>query len=216
MPSHTSSLLAAPMHRTLPAQIPHRSFTHRVAARAKVGVDESTIHDRGQDRRIHMRCHTSALMLCAALLNSRATASAQRQAHHSDFDGVWRMDTTKFEKRDALLAALTLTVSQQGDTLSIVTDVVDTGRAPIQMRSWYVPTAVATGSSSSTNPHATVGSLDWEGDTLVLRRTERRPDRTLEIEERWTLDPSGQMLSRYQRVRDGTRLSRQTLMFTRK
>lgn len=166
-----------------------------------------------------MRLHIG-LMACGVFLTffgGVPRAPAQAAPGHPDFKGVWRMDTTKFEKHDALLAALRLTVSQLGDTVRIVTDVVDTGHAPVQMRASYVPAASLASSESpvSGDSRGGVGSLDWQGDTLVLRRTERRPDRTLEIEERWALDASGQTLSRYQSVRDGARRSRQTLVFTR-
>lgn len=161
-----------------------------------------------------MRRQAIVLMACGTFLIGAAPASAQRSSGHPDFQGVWRMDTTKFQKHDALLAALQLSVSQRGDTLNIITDVADTGRAPIQMRSWYVPTA-SVASPAPVDSRVTNGSFDWRGDTLFLRRTEHRPDRTLEIEERWALDRSGQTLSRYQRVRDGARLSQQILVFTR-
>ena len=165
-----------------------------------------------------MPLHTNVIMLCGILLTGSATAFAQQQqSQQSDFTGVWRMDTTKFAKRDALLAALTLTVVQRSDSISIITDVADTGRAPMQMRARYVPTpsAVTSATSSSRDPRVSVGSFDWRGDTLVLHLIEHRPDRTLEIEERWTLDSTGQTLSRYQRVLDGKRRSQQTLLFTR-
>ena len=123
------------------------------------------------------------------------------------------MDTTKFEKHDAELAILTLTVSNHGDTLLVVTDVVDAGRPPRfrcgrstrrDRRPW------------SARGHADADSVQgWTGDTLVLRRVEKRPERTLNIEERWTLDASGRTLSRAQTVVDGIRWSRQTLLFTR-
>lgn len=161
-----------------------------------------------------MRVHVIGLIVCGGMLASGSNAFAQQPAHQPDFRGVWRMDTTKFEKRDALLSALTLSVSRRGDTLSIITDVADTGRAPIQMRSWYLP-AASPGVSAASDSLAVAGSFDWQGDTLVLRRTERRPERTLEIEERWALDGSGKTLARHQRVRDGSRLSQQTLLFTR-
>jgi hypothetical protein len=41
------------------------------------------------------------------------------------------------------------------------------------------------------------------------------PARTLVMEERWNIDPSGVTLSRYQHVVDGKRVSQQTLVFTR-
>ena len=154
------------------------------------------------------------LAACGALLGNASTTPAQETGAHPDFRGVWRMDTTKFEKRDALLSALKLTVSQRGDTLGIVTDVVDTGSAPIQMRASYLP-ATTPGISTASDPRATTGSFDWQGDTFVLRRTEHRPERTLEIEERWALAGNGKTLARFQRVRDGARLSQQTLLFTR-
>jgi hypothetical protein len=161
-----------------------------------------------------MRVHVILLIAFGGVLAIGSKAFAQQPARQPDFRGVWRMDTTKFEKRDALLSALELSVSQRGDTLSIITDVADTGRAPIQMRSWYLP-AASPGLTAASDSRATADSFDWQGDTLVLRRTERRPERTLEIEERWALDASGNTLARYQRVRDGARLSQQTLLFTR-
>jgi hypothetical protein len=134
-------------------------------------------------------------------------------AQHPDFTGVWKMDTTKFAKRDAELSALTLTVSKKADTLLVVTDVVDTGRPPMQMRARYLPLLVTKDEKSATPLHSSVSS--WAGDTLVLRSVEERPQRTLKIEERWMLDESGLTLSRLQTVYDGTRRSQQTLIFTR-
>ena len=123
------------------------------------------------------------------------------------------MDTTKFAKHDAELAGLSLTVSNHGDTLLVVTDVIDAGRAPIQMRSTYPSRQASGGQPADTLVPASVKG--WIGDTLVLRRVEKRPDRTLEIEERWTLDQSGRTLSRSQTAVDGIHWSRQTLVFTR-
>ncbi|HEV8448774.1 MAG TPA: hypothetical protein VGQ44_18210 [Gemmatimonadaceae bacterium] len=123
------------------------------------------------------------------------------------------MDTTKFAKHDAQLVGLTLNVLTRGDTLIVATDVVDAGRPPVQMRSTYLPNQ-----APGTQPADTLARMSvrgWVGDTLVLRRVERRPDRTLEIEERWTLDASGRTLSRSQTAVDGIRWSRQTLVFTR-
>jgi hypothetical protein len=123
------------------------------------------------------------------------------------------MDTTKFDKRDAALAGLALTVSNHGDTLLVITDVLDAGRPPMQMRASYLSTPVNGGGAADTLGRSSVRG--WVGDTLVLRRVEQRPERTLNIEERWTLDPSGRTLSRSQTVVDGIRWSRQTLVFTR-
>jgi len=150
----------------------------------------------------------SAFVLLTSPLN------AQRAGGHPDVTGVWRMDTTKFVKHDAELAALSLTVTRLRDTLLIVTDGVDVGRPPFQMSARYVPEVVARAvADSSKRP----SMLSWEGDTLVLHTVERRPDRTLRVEERWAIDASGRMLTRVQRVVDETigRVSQQTLVFTR-
>ena len=155
-------------------------------------------------------------MLCATVVaasSSSAFAGAQSTVSHPDFTGIWKMDTTKFAKHDAELAGLTLTVSNHGDTLLIVTDVVDAGRPPVQMRSIYPPRQAPGGRAADTPAPASIRG--WVGDTLVLRRVEQRPDRTLNIEERWTLDQSGRTLSRSQTAVDGIRWSRQTLVFTR-
>ena len=154
--------------------------------------------------------------LCATIVGASSpylSVGAQTAVAHPDFTGIWKMDTTKFAKHDAALAGLRLTVSNRGDTLLIVTDVVDTGRPPVQMRSIYLSKQAPGGQPADTLVRASVRG--WVGDTLVLRRVEQRPERTLNIEERWTLDASGRTLSRAQTVVDGIRWSRQTLLFTR-
>jgi len=160
-----------------------------------------------------MSARRLCIALCATILAASSSVGAQSAPSHPDFMGTWRMDTTKFAKHDAALAGLTLTVSDHGDTLLVVTDVVDAGRPPVQMRSTYPPRP-APGNQPADAP-ARMSVRGWIGDTLVLRRVEQRPDRTLQIEERWTLDASGRTLSRSQTAVDGIRWSRQTLMFTR-
>jgi hypothetical protein len=164
-----------------------------------------------------MSAQRFCVVVCATVLaasaSASASASAQSNASHPDITGTWKMDTTKFTKHDAELAVLTLTVSNRGDTLLIVTDVVDAGRPPVQMRSIYPPRQATAGQpADAPMPESVRG---WIGDTLVLRRVEKRPDRTLNIEERWTLDASGRTLSRSQTTVDGIHWSRQTLLFTR-
>lgn len=160
-----------------------------------------------------MSARRSCLVLCATILAASRSLGAQPAASHPDFTGTWKMDTTKFAKHDAELAGLTLTVSNLGDTLLVVTDVVDAGRPPVQMRSSYPPVQAASGQRADAPARTSIRG--WIGDTLVLRSVEQRPDRTLNIEERWTLDASGRTLSRSQIVVDGIRWSRQTLIFTR-
>ena len=123
------------------------------------------------------------------------------------------MDTTKFAKHDASLAALSLNVMYAGDTLVIVTNVLDIGRPATSFTSRYVPERLASVShvANATRPDY----LRWQGDTLVLRSVHVLPARTLEIEERWNIDPTGTTLSRFQHVVDGKRVSQQTLVFTR-
>jgi len=152
------------------------------------------------------------IVLCAAIFAVSASAGAQSSPSHPDFTGTWKMDTTKFDKHDPALAGLTLTVSNHGDSLLVVMDVIDAGRPPVQMRSTYLWRQTG-GQLADTSLRAIVRG--WEGDTLVLRKVEQRPDRTLNIEERWALDGSGRTLSRSQTVVDGIRWSRQTLLFTR-
>jgi hypothetical protein len=155
---------------------------------------------------------TRALVVGVTLIGASG-AGAQRAATHPTVDGVWAMDTTKFVKRDRELAGLVLHVSHRGDTLLVVTNVQDAGRAPLTMTARYLPQTLlgprAAGDTTRISAEA------WAGDTLVLRATEARPDRTLEIEERWSIDASGRTLSRFQHVIDGKRVSQQTLVFTR-
>jgi hypothetical protein len=154
---------------------------------------------------------TIGSLMTAALLPAALIAQTDRS--HRNVDGVWRMDTTKFAKRDRELAGLVLRVSHLGDTLLIVTDVQDTGRPAAKMTMRYLP--MGEGAAPDTVRHINLES--WEGDTLVLHSTEQRPDRTLLIEERWTFDASGSTLSRFQHVTDTKlgRVSQQTLVFTR-
>jgi hypothetical protein len=121
------------------------------------------------------------------------------------------MDTTKFAKHDAELLGLRLNVTARGDTLVIVTDVQDIGRPPYVSTTRYVPEL----SPAPGTQREGVNSLAWAGDTLILRSTMARPDRTLLMEERWTIDETGHTLSRLQTVLDGKRRSQQTLVFTR-
>ena len=154
----------------------------------------------------------AALVAVAGALPAVSPLAAQRGSH-PDPTGVWKMDTTKFEKHDAALAGLSLTVSRSGDTLVVVTDVQDAGRAPFQMQARYLPsTLVAVAAVDSAHR---VSPFTWDGDTLVLHTIERRPQRTLDITERWAIDASGRTLSRLQTVLDGPRVSRQTLVFTK-
>lgn len=153
---------------------------------------------------------TSAFVLLVCPLYAQGTDG------HPDVTGVWRMDTTKFVKRDAELTALSLNVRRLGDTLVIVTDGVDVGRPPFQMTARYIPEALARTTwvaDGSKRPSV----LAWAGDTLVLRTVEARPERTLNVEERWAIDASGHVLTRLQHVVDETigRVSQQTLVFTR-
>jgi hypothetical protein len=159
---------------------------------------------------VHAR---ATALLLAALTTLAPRLPAQRRATHPDVTGVWRMDTTKFVKRDAELAGLTLNVAHYGDTLVIVTDVNDVGRPPFAFTARYLPEQLIAAAAADNAPH--VNRLGWEGDTLVLRSVENRPPRRLDIEERWAIDESGRTLSRLQTVVDGKLRSRQTLVFTR-
>lgn len=152
---------------------------------------------------------TSGLALVAATAGV-STSAAQRTQTPPNVAGVWVMDTTKFQKNDAQLAALTLKASLRGDTLSVETEGVDVGHPSFTFTTRYLPSRT-TGSDTA----AHFGRYTWVGDTLLIQNVEVRPQRTLEIEERWTFDASRATLYRYQRVRDGTRLSQQTLVFTR-
>lgn len=152
--------------------------------------------------------------LATGLALSWTSSLAAQRSSHPDVAGRWRMDTTKFEKRDAALAALTLSVAHHGDTLVIVTDVADVGRPPFTMTARYLPEQPL-GAAPSGAMAQQVSRLSWRGDTLVLNTVEARPERTLKIEEHWVIDASGRTLSRLQTVADGARVSRQTLVFTR-
>lgn len=143
-------------------------------------------------------------LLLLLTIGGGSKLAAQRTTQ-PDVAGFWKMDTTKFVKRDAELVELGLRVARRGDTLVVVTEGRDVGAPPFTMTSRYLPLDAA----------PPVGRITWAADTMVLNAVQARPDRTLEIEERWSVDSSGQTLSRYQSVRDGTRLSRQILVFTR-
>lgn len=154
------------------------------------------------------------IILTGAALFRAPAATAQDNRSRPSLDGVWKMDTTKFVKRDKKLSDLVLHVSHLGDTLLVVTNVLDVGRAPVTMTGRYLRAALLPGGAAPDTVR-NVNLEAWEGDTLVLRSVMRLPDRTLQIEERWALDASRTTLSRFQRALDGNRRSQQTLVFTR-
>jgi hypothetical protein len=149
--------------------------------------------------------------LAIGILAAASPLAAQGTAPRS-LIGTWAMDTTKFDKHDPQLVALTLNVSQHGDTLLVVTNGRDVTGPPFTMTNQFVPENSSAATPDSI-PH--VGRVAWAGDTMVVHIVEKRPQRTLQIEERWVLQSDGQPLSRLQAVRDGVRLSRQTLLFSR-
>jgi hypothetical protein len=156
-----------------------------------------------------------ARWLAAGLALLGTSSLAAQSPSHPDVVGTWNMDTTKFAKHDAALAALTLNVTHHGDTLVIVTDVLDVGRPPFTMTTRYLPEEDDGGAAPGRTAVQHLSRLSWRGDTLVLNTVETRPERTLKIEEQWVIDASGKTLSRLQTVVDGPRVSRQTLVFTR-
>jgi hypothetical protein len=151
--------------------------------------------------------------LLIGILVAVASPLAAQRPNARSLVGTWVMDTTKFDKHDPELVALTLNVSQHGDTLLIVTNGKDVAGPPFTMTNQFVPESSSGAASVDTVPH--LGRVAWAGDTMVVHIVERRPQRTLEIEERWVMQNDGQTLSRFQSVRDGQRLSRQTLLFSR-
>ncbi|MGH7618900.1 MAG: hypothetical protein ACREPM_16900 [Gemmatimonadaceae bacterium] len=154
-----------------------------------------------------MRAFLIATTACAAALHAQTAHTRPKVI------GVWTMDTTKFAKRDTELVTLRLNVTARGDTLIVVTDVQDVGRPPFTFTSRYVPEPEL--KLAAATDTVRLNGLAWAGDTLILRSTMTRPDKTLNVVERWALDETGHILSRLQTVLDGTRRSQQTLVFTR-
>lgn len=151
-----------------------------------------------------------------ALAAPRVTAQSQRD--HPDVTGVWVMDTTKFQKTDTVLIALTLTVSREGDTLRVASDVTDKrGQALVNSTSTarYAldgsprPNAIAGGSAVVTS------LLSWDGAILVLSSAGEISGRSIMTTERWTIDATGKTMSRYHVTAINGREVSQTLMFTR-
>jgi hypothetical protein len=152
-------------------------------------------------------------LLCIGILT---VSAASLPAQHPDpraLTGTWKMDTTKFAKHDRELVSLTLNVAQHGDTLLIVTDGRDVTGPPFTMTNRYIAEGAPSAQAMDSVSH--LGRVTWAGDTMVVRLIEKRPQRTLDIEEHWLMLSDGQTLSRFQSVRDGARLSRQTLIFSR-
>jgi hypothetical protein len=180
--------------------------------RTKAPIERFTIRLPSDSRGSTLRLEwaTTGLTLAVTALPA---LKAQTAPPRPNVAGVWTMDTTKFAKHDAELAALRLSVTARGDTLVIVTDVQDVGRPPYTSTSRYVPERELKPAAATDTVR--LNGLTWAGDTLILRSTMTRPDRTLNMEERWAVDETGHTLSRLQTVLDGTRRSQQTLVFTR-
>ena len=154
-------------------------------------------------------------MLATMLVALHAWAQAQAPAPRPDFTGVWVMDTTKFEKHDAELVALKLTVSIHGDTLAIVTDVTDAHRPPSTSSAKY-----GLDGKPSQNPMGGGGNVltalvSWDGATLILSSSGDLNGRSLKTTERWSLDATAKTMTRQYHAVIGDREQSQTLLFTR-
>jgi len=140
---------------------------------------------------------------------------AQSPTVRPDYTGVWVMDTTKFEKNDAVLLALTLTVSKHGDTLVVLTEGTDAGRGQFAVTASYALDGTPRQTTAPGSNTVSINKLSWEGATLVLSSSRDVNGRSLKITERWTLDATGKTLSKQQVSAIEGRARSQTLVFTR-
>ena len=156
------------------------------------------------------------LALLVALAVALAAAPASTQTPRPDFSGTWVMDTTKFEKADPVLAALTIAVSQGPDTLGVKTEVGDRRGpgAPIT-RTTTLASYLLDGQAVENRMPSGKGAisvLSWDHETLVFRTSGPGPDgQTIDLTTRWTLEAGGARLVQQQRMQHGERVANQTL-----
>lgn len=98
---------------------------------------------------------TTIRFLVTAAAVFPATVTAQTRRSHPNVDGVWKMDTTKFEKHDRVLTGLVLHVSHLGDTLLVVTDVQDNGAAAGKMTARHIAPSLIGGSCRAFSTYST-------------------------------------------------------------
>lgn len=154
--------------------------------------------------------------LLAALAVALAAAPARTQTPRPDFSGTWVMDTTKFEKDDPVLAALTLTVTQGPDALGVKTEVGDRRGpgAPIARTTTLARYLLDGQAVENRMPggNRAISVLSWDHETLVFRTSGPAPDgQTIDLTTRWTLEARGTRLVQQQRMQHGERVANQTL-----
>jgi hypothetical protein len=143
------------------------------------------------------------------------------QGPRPDFSGTWEMDTTRFEKLDPVLAALTLTIQQGPDTLGVKMDVGDRlGPSEPLKRSTTLTRYLLNGEPLQNrmgNGTMASSTLSWDHETLVMRASGPGPDgQQLEITTRWTMEAHGARLVQQQRMQHGQRVANQTLLLSRR
>lgn len=151
----------------------------------------------------------AALVLSSGTrLEAQATTTSQQRP---DFVGKWVMDTTR-SNRDGVLKSLTLTVTRTGDVLSVLSEGVNAGGQFTSAGKYSLD------GRPSSNPLGAVtleSTVSWEGATLVLKSTGEANGRAITVTDRWTLDPSGKILTRQSSLALDSHSRSETLVLTR-
>ncbi|MGH7522850.1 MAG: hypothetical protein ACREK8_00920 [Gemmatimonadales bacterium] len=136
------------------------------------------------------------LSCCAVLISLAFPLAAQ--ASHPDFSGTWVLDASKTVVDGQMEApsAVTFTVVQLGDSLSIDEKVTGSWGEQALKKVWKVDGKVWPSSFSYGGVPMTLSTtLHWNGAVLMMHTTSDYQGNAVEQSETWTLSPDGKTLT---------------------
>ena len=129
-----------------------------------------------------------------------------------DFTGTWVLDTAR-SARDGVLNSLVLTVARSGDTLSVLSEGTNAGGG-FSTRAWYsLDGKPRTNSLGGVTLSSTV---QWDGPVMVMTSTGDARGNSVTIDDRWSLDASGQSLTRRSSLTVNGQTRSESLVFGRR
>ena len=153
---------------------------------------------------------TTGLVICAIeRLDSQPAAAGQVRP---DFSGAWVLDTAH-SIRDGSLPALTLTVARSGDTLSVLSEGVTAGTSFSTRTRYSVDGKPVANTLSGVTLSSTVR---WDGATMIVTSSGDANGNQIVIEDRWSLDATGQTLTRRSSLSVNGQGRSETLVFTKR
>ena len=150
-----------------------------------------------------------------ALLLISIPALAKSPARRPNFTGIWVMDTTKFEHKDARLTRLVFRVVQKSDTLRVVTETSDDGHESSFGATYGLDGKPRQSALPDSSGMSTV-TLSWASDTLVLGTQFDVKGRGYTMTQRWSLDALRTTMTEARTAQAGGRHMAEYLVFTKR